>query len=113
MPLTATAFFVGVLAVAGIPPFACFWSKLMILAGALELGGIAARVVVPLLLVESLVAFAWMLHVGQRVFLGEQTAAACVHSDPPWPMSAALVALMLGCLLVPVIAMPLVETIGR
>jgi hydrogenase-4 component D len=113
MPLTATAFFVGVLAVAGIPPFACFWSKLMILAGALELGGIAARVVVPLVLVESLVALAFLLHVGQRVFLGEQTPAACVHSDPPWPMSATLVVLMVGCLLVPVIAMPLVQLIGR
>jgi hypothetical protein len=35
-----------------------------------------------------------------------------VHSDPPWPMSAALAALMLACLLVPAVAIPLVELIG-
>ncbi|NIN55223.1 proton-conducting transporter membrane subunit, partial [Hydrogenophaga sp.] len=39
MPLEATAFMVGVVAVTGVPPFATFWSKFMILAGALESPG--------------------------------------------------------------------------
>lgn len=111
MPFTATAFFVGVLAVTGVPPFACFWSKFMILAGAMRLGGPVALVVVPLVLVESLVSFGWMVHVGQSVFLGEPTPAACVNSDPPPPMSVALALLMLGCLLVPWAGIPLVEAI--
>jgi hydrogenase-4 component D len=113
MPLTATAFFVGVLAVTGIPPFACFWSKLLILAGAMRLGGVAAWVVVPLVLVESLVSFAWMVHVGQRVFLGEPTPAARVNSDPPPAMSATLLLLMLACLGIAAVGMPLVQGIGE
>jgi hydrogenase-4 component D len=113
MPLTATAFFVGVLAVAGVPPFACFWSKFMILAGAMELGGALGPVLVVLVLVESLVSFAWMLYVGQKIFLGSVTRVATVHSDPPPAMSAVLLLLVLFCLLAPAIGIPLVEMIGR
>jgi hydrogenase-4 component D len=113
MPFTATAFFVGVLAVTGIPPFACFWSKLLILAGAVKLGGVAAWVVVPLVLVESLVSFGWMVHVGQRVFLGEPTPAACVNSDPPPAMSATLLFLLLACLGIAAVGIPLVQGIGE
>jgi hydrogenase-4 component D len=93
--------------------FACFWSKLMILAGAVQLGGAVAWVVVPLLLVESLVSFGWMVHIGQRVFLGEPTPAACVNSDPPPAMTAVLALLLLGCLLAPLAGIPLVARIGE
>ena len=112
MPLTATAYFVGVLSVTGIPPFACFWSKFMILAGALQIEGAMGPTILVLVLVESLVAFGWMLHVGQRVFFGVQTELARVHSDPPPAMSAALVVLMLACLLAPLAGIPLVRLIG-
>jgi len=54
-----------------------------------------------------------MLRVGQKVFLGAVTPAAAVNSDPPWPMTVALVALMIGCLVIPVVAIPLVQLIGR
>jgi formate hydrogenlyase subunit 3/multisubunit Na+/H+ antiporter MnhD subunit len=70
-------------------------------------------VLVGLVLVESLISFGWMLRVGQKVFLGPVTPAAAVNSDPPWPMSVALVALMIGCLVIPAVAMPLVQLIGR
>jgi NADH:ubiquinone oxidoreductase subunit 5 (subunit L)/multisubunit Na+/H+ antiporter MnhA subunit len=101
-----------VLAVAGIPPFACFWSKFMIVAGALQVpGGLGVGIMV-LVLVESLVAFGWMLHVGQKVFFGEQTELARVNSDPPFAMSAALVLHMIGCLVVPLFGIPLVRLIG-
>lgn len=113
MPLTAVAFFVGLLAVTGVPPFACFWSKFMLLAGAIRLGGAIGPVVLGLVLVESLISFGWMLRVGQKVFLGPVTPVAAVHSDPPWPMSLALVLLMVGCLAIPAVAIPLVQLIGR
>jgi NADH:ubiquinone oxidoreductase subunit 5 (subunit L)/multisubunit Na+/H+ antiporter MnhA subunit len=61
---------------------------------------------------ESLISFGWMLHVGQKVFFGATTPAACVRSDPPWPMAAVLVVLMIGCLFAPAIAMSLVDFIG-
>ena len=113
MPLTATAFFVGVLAVAGVPPFACFWSKFMILAGAIELGGAIGPILLVLVLVESLVSFAWMLHIGQRVFLGSVKRVAVVRGDPPPAMSMVLLILVLACLLAPAVGIPLVEMIGR
>jgi len=112
MPLTATAYFVGVLAVTGIPPFACFWSKFMILAGALQIPGPLGPGILVLVLAESLIAFGWMLHVGQKVFLGEQTELARVNSDPPPAMSGVLVALMVACLVVPLFGIPLVRWIG-
>jgi hydrogenase-4 component D len=112
MPLTATAYFVGLLAVTGIPPFACFWSKFMILAGALQMEGFLGPSILIVVLGESLVAFGWMFLVGQRVFLGVVTPAAAVNSDPPPAMSGALVFLMLGCLLAPLAGIPLVRLLG-
>jgi len=113
MPLTATAFFVGVMAVSGVPPFGCFWSKFMIVAGAMQLAGAIGPAIVVLVLVESLISFAWLLHVAQKVFLGETTPVACVNSDPPPAMSVALVVLMVGCLVAPAVGIPLVQWIGR
>lgn len=111
MPLTATAFFVGVMAVAGIPPFACFWSKFMILAGAMQLPGPIGPVLIVLLIGETLLSFAWMLHVAQRIFFGVPSPLAQVNSEPPLPMSGTLFLLMLGCLVAPIIGMPLVKVI--
>jgi len=112
MPVTATAYFIGVLAVTGIPPFASFWSKFMILAGALQLPGIIGPAVLVLVLGESLVAFGWMLYVGQKVFFGPQTELAKSAKDPPATMSATLVILAVACLLVPLVGIPLVHWIG-
>ena len=112
MPLTATAFFIGVLAVTGVPPFACFWSKLMILTGAIRLSGWIGPALVVLVVGETLVSFAWLLHIAQRVFLGAPSPVAQVNSEPPWPMSATVVLLMAGCLLAPVLGLPLVRMIG-
>jgi hydrogenase-4 component D len=112
MPLTATAFFVGVLAVAGIPPFASFWSKFMILAGAMEIPGFLGPAILVLVLAESLIAFGWMLHVGQKVFFGPRTELAMGKADPPAAMMATLVILMIGSLLVPLVGIPLVRWIG-
>lgn len=113
MPLTAAAFFVGVLATTGVPPFSCFWSKFMILAGAVRLGGAIAPVLLVLVLAESLISFAWMLHVGQKVFLGAATPVAEGSSDPPAAMTGVLIVLMIGCLAAPAPAMPLIHWIGR
>jgi hydrogenase-4 component D len=113
MPLTATAFFVGVLAVTGVPPFACFWSKFMMLAGAMQLHGAIGPVLLVLLLTESLISFGWMIYIGQKIFLGAPTPAAQVNSDPPAAMSATLIILMLGCLGAAWIGMPFVQWLGR
>jgi len=98
MPLTAAAFFVGVLAVTGIPPFACFWSKFMLLAGSLDLGGAMGPILLVVLLGETLVAFAWLLYIGQQVFFGPPSPAVLVGRDPPLAMRVSLVLLMIATL---------------
>jgi hydrogenase-4 component D len=113
MPLTATAFFIGLLSVTGVPPLACFWSKFMILSGAVRLHGAIGPAILILILCETLVSFGWMLYIAQKIFLGAPTPLAQVHSDPPWAMSATLIILMIGCVAAPLIGMPLVQLIGK
>ena len=84
----------------------------MLLAGALRIPGAIGPILLVLLLGETLVAFAWMLYIGQRVFFGAPSAAAQVNSDPPLTMRMTLVALMIGSVIAPVIGIPLVELIG-
>jgi len=112
MPLTATAFFVGLLSVTGVPPFGCFWSKFMILAGAMQLHGAAGPVILTLILCETLISFGWLLYVAQKVFLGVAPEPAPARGDPPWPMRATLIALMIGCLAAPLVGIPLVRFMG-
>jgi len=113
MPIVSAGFFVGLLSVTGVPPFSCFWSKYFLLTGAIGLGGVAgASVLIPFIL-EIIVAFAWFLRVGQGVFFGELSEKAKVAHDPPFLMSAALVVLMIFCLITPFIALPIVQIILR
>ena len=112
MPLTATAFFVGLLSVTGIPPLGCFWSKFMILAGAMHLPGAIGPVILTLILSETLISFGWMLYVGQRVFQGAALTPVLVEKDPGWGFRATLIASMIGCLTVPLAGVPLVQFMG-
>ena len=109
-PVASAAFLVGALTVTGVPPFAGFWSKLLMVSGAVSLGGagVAAGV---LIVAESLVAFAWFLWVGQRVFLGPPSPAAAAMTRPSPLTDAVLVALMVLCLGISAIGLPLVAAI--
>lgn len=110
MPLVSVAFIVGFLAVTGIPPLSCFWSKFMIFTGAFELGGIAGPTLGVLAIMESVAAFAWYLFVGHRVFFGAVSEkAAAVTKDPPLLITLPLIILIALCFLAPVIGWPLVQ----
>jgi hydrogenase-4 component D len=112
MPLVATAFFVGLFAVTGIPPFACFWSKFLILIGALELGGALGPLLAALIVAESMIAFGWFLYVGQRVFLGQPgNPTTSEAKDPGWAMSLPLVVLILLTVVVPMVGLRVIQRI--
>jgi hydrogenase-4 component D len=113
LPLTATAFFIGVLSVTGVPPLGCFWSKFMILSGAMQLPGPIGPCVVIFILCETLISFGWMLYIAQKIFLGTPLVAAEVPADPPLAMNATLVILMIGCAAAPLVGVPLVQWIGK
>ena len=110
MPLTATAFMVGTLAVTGVPPFSTFWSKFAIFAGTLEVP--SGAVLLVLLAAESVVSFAWLLWIAQKIFLGTPSPAAAGAADPPPAMGVALVIGMVLCLAAPVFGLPLVNLIA-
>ncbi len=130
MPIAAVAFFVGAFALTGVPPLACFWSKICILSGALQLGGAFGPVVLILVLIESLVTFAWFLWVGQKVFFGapkrgllqeshsteesgpEHHAEPVGAMDPPPSMDWILIAMIVVTLLAPIAALPIVSRIS-
>jgi hydrogenase-4 component D len=75
MPTAAICFFIGMLAVTGIPPFSCFWSKLMLVVGIMELKGPAMPLISVPYYVEVVLGFFWFLKVGQRLLFGEPSAA--------------------------------------
>jgi hydrogenase-4 component D len=113
MPLTAVAFFIGLLSVTGVPPLACFWSKFMILSGAMHLQGPLGPIVLTFVLCETLVSFGWMLYVAQKIFLGSAMPVAQVSDDPPWAMNATLIVLMIGCVAAPLVGMRIVRLLGQ
>jgi len=114
MPLTAAAFMVGVFALTGIPPFACFFSKFFIFTGALSLGGATGTLFAVLVILESLICFGWFFWIGHKVFFGKPMALNPQDNevkDTPFAMSASLVVLMILCLIVPWVGILLVTRI--
>jgi hydrogenase-4 component D len=74
MPVTSFAFMIGIWSIVGVPPFSCFYSKLFLFAGAVELGGwIGFGLLIPFAL-EVIIALFWFLRAGQNIFFGEPSA---------------------------------------
>jgi hydrogenase-4 component D len=113
LPLVGLAFVVGVLALTGVPPLGCFWSKFYLLAGALQLAGALGPAILILVLLESLISFAWMLRIAQKVFLGRPSPAVAANPEEtlPVPMAIALGILIIMCVAAPFIGIPLVDQI--
>jgi hydrogenase-4 component D len=110
-PVAAVCFLIGALTVTGVPPFAGFWSKLLIVSGAMQLGGWGAWIAV-LLVAESVLAFAWFLWIGQKVFLGPPSPAVQTMGPATPAMQTALVFLAVLCLIVTAAGLPLAHAVG-
>jgi hydrogenase-4 component D len=116
MPVAAVCFFVGVLAVTGIPPFSCFWSKLTLVVGIMELKGAAMPLIAVPYYLEVALAFFWFLKVGQRLLFGEPSPAVlAIAPDSAVPGTAfangILVVLAALTVLMPAIVYPLVRAL--
>lgn len=112
MPLTATGFLLGALAISGLPPFGVFWSKLLILRAALAAGGGWGWTTAVLVLVESALSLAWFLWVTHLVLFGESSERARSGRDPSPVMQTVLAALMGLALAAPYLGMPLIHWIA-
>jgi hydrogenase-4 component D len=82
MPITSFAFVIGLFSIMGVPPFSCFFSKIILFAGAVELGGwLGYCILIPFAL-EAIVALFWFLKVGQNIFFGEPSEIVNKLYDP-------------------------------
>jgi NADH-quinone oxidoreductase subunit L len=86
MPLTAATFMVGWLAIAGVPPFAGFWSKDDILLFTWGSGGADAKVLWAIGLVTALLTGYYMSRQVFMVFFGEPRW----EGDRPEPVPASV-----------------------
>jgi len=108
-PLLTAAFFVGMFSILGIPPFSGFWSKFYLMIGTIDLGGTAGTLLLIPFLLEIVVAFAWFLHIGQKVFFGPPSEAAASASPAPFAISFALIVMMILTLVAPFVALALIR----
>ena len=116
MPITAACFFIGVLAVTGIPPFSCFWSKLTLVIGIMELKGAAMPLIAVPYYLEIVLGFFWFLRIGQRLLFGEPSPAVlAIEADRMVPGTAfsnsILVALAALTLAMPALVYPFVSAL--
>jgi NADH-quinone oxidoreductase subunit L len=94
MPITAWTFVIGGLAIAGIPPFAGFWSKDEILVAALGGGHYV------LFALAAFTAFLTAFYMWRMIFLaffGEENPENHPH-ESPWVMTLPLVVLAAGAI---------------
>jgi NADH:ubiquinone oxidoreductase subunit 5 (subunit L)/multisubunit Na+/H+ antiporter MnhA subunit len=98
--MAALGFFVGVFTLTGLPPFAGFWTKLHILAGASLLGSRGTEMVV-CSLAESTVALAFFVWLCHRVFFGSPSPAVVRAQKTPRLMRAVVIMLAVLSVLVP------------
>jgi hydrogenase-4 component D len=111
-PWTAAAFFVGMLAILGVPPFSGFFSKFYLLLAAIQLGGVAGYLMVVPFLLEIVIAFAWFFHIGHKVFLGPVSPAAQAAAPLPLSMRVILAVLMALTILAPWLAFRFMQILG-
>jgi NADH-quinone oxidoreductase subunit L len=80
MPFTAALMWIGGLALAGIPPFAGFFSKDQILADAMHVGGIVGWIVWSLGLLGAFVTSIYTFRMLLKVFSGRPSPFAAEHA---------------------------------
>ena len=68
MPITGATSIIAMLSTCGVPPFAGFWSKLMIIVALWQSGHVAFSVIAVL---ASILTLAYMLSMQRRVFFGK------------------------------------------
>lgn len=111
MPLTALAFVIGAMAISGLPPFNLFWSKFLIVSGAIQLNSKWGAVLAVLVLAESVISFACFLRVVHKVFFGPVSATVEGVHESPAGMRVALVVLMGLTVFSTLFALPIIDKI--
>ncbi|MCL5949707.1 MAG: NADH-quinone oxidoreductase subunit M [Candidatus Bathyarchaeota archaeon] len=83
IPFTALSSTIASLSIAGVPPFACFMSELLIFVGASQIMYVDQFYLVPtfLMLVATVISLAYMIRFTLKVFLGESRSEISEGKD--------------------------------
>jgi len=97
MPLLGTAFGIGVLAIAGVPPFNGFFSKFPLFAAGFALiqQHTWLMPVMILVLIESVATFVWLLYKFGQCVIGKPSEVVANAQPLPWSMNLVLIILMI------------------
>jgi formate hydrogenlyase subunit 3/multisubunit Na+/H+ antiporter MnhD subunit len=100
MPITAVAFMIGSLGMAGVPPLNGFYSKYIIYKAAFDAGYPTVTI---LLIIASAIALGYYLKAMHAIFFGETREAFKNVREAPISMTIPLIILSILCLLVGIV----------
>ncbi|AFH43271.1 hydrogenase 4 subunit D [Fervidicoccus fontis] len=83
-------FTVATATITGVPPFGCFWGKLLLILSAVQLGSILSYTLAVIMIAESFVAFIWMLRWLTSCVWGEPSEKIANSSPLGLPTKTAL-----------------------
>ena len=108
MPITSTTSVFGTLSIAGIPPFNGFFSKLLIILGAVKAG---YYTVAALAAVFSIFTLGYFLVIQRKVFFGKLNLKWQDIKEAPAAMSVSVILLAATCLLTGVFFSPILSKV--
>ena len=106
MPLTALAFGIGAFAIAGVPPLNGFYSKILLLWSAAQLGGLLGYSLLFFGLFSSAIAIYFYLRIVQVIAFGEPSRKLADVKEAPKTMLIAMLALAALCIIIGVYPTP-------
>jgi multicomponent Na+:H+ antiporter subunit D len=107
VPVTAGTNLVGALSIAGVPPLAGFWSKLIIIIALVQAKEFGYALVA---ILASILTLWYYLLIQRKAFFGKASEKWLQVREAPFWMSAANIILALICLLVGVFFTPVFKT---
>ena len=93
MPITAVAFLCCAFSVMGIPPFGGFFSKYMVIAGAVDAGQIALATV---FMAGAVLTILYLFRLFSKVFLGESRGGVPAMEKTPLMISVVVILAVLS-----------------
>jgi multicomponent Na+:H+ antiporter subunit D len=106
MPLTALAFGIGAFAIAGVPPLNGFYSKILLLWSAAQLGGLLGYSLLIIGLLSSAVAIYFYLRIVQVIAFGDPSRKLADVKEAPKTMLIAMLILAALCIVIGVYPTP-------
>lgn len=107
VPVTAGSNLVGALSIAGVPPLAGFWSKLIIIMALVQAGEFGYALVA---ILASILTLWYYLLIQRKAFFGRVAEKWLQVREAPFWMSAANVMLALVCIIVGLFFTPIFKT---